>query len=247
MYIIAITGGIACGKSVVSREIRKFGAEIISADAIAHELSEPGQPIYDAYVEHFGREILDPYGRLDRRAIGRIVFNDLEQRKWINQTTHPMLLNRVREKLVEFQERGLPIAVLDVPLLFEAGWDYLADEIWVVWLNKKKQLSRLMYRNRLSLLEATARINAQMNVYKKRARADVVISNNRTRPQLKALIQRIMRRKFPHLKRHPTLKDELAHLARVRAQRKWTRELERQLGESDEAEGSPIEMIFDER
>ena len=223
MYIIAVTGGIACGKTVVSREIQKFGAEIISADAIAHELSEPGQPIYDAYVRHFGSSILDEQERLDRRMIAGIVFNDLEERKWIDQTTHPLLLNRVRDKLVEVQSRGVPIAVLDIPLLFEAGWQHLADEVWVVWLSKARQFRRLMYRNRLSPFEAAARINSQMDVNRKRALADFVINNSRPRPELKAYIQRLMNRRFPHLTRNPNLKEELAVLAEYNENRRLER------------------------
>lgn len=199
LYIIAVTGGIACGKSVVSREIAKFGAKIISADQIAHELSRPGEPIFNAYVEHFGREILFNNGWLNRQEIGRIVFKDQNERRWIDETTHPLLLNRARDLLEEYQAEGLPLAVLDVPLLFEAGWDVLADEIWVVWLYPRKQLQRLMYRNRLSYLEAVRRINSQMNVYEKRKRADIVINNNASRPMLLNRVQKLIRKKFPHL------------------------------------------------
>ena len=224
MYIIAVTGGIACGKTVVSREISKFGAEIISADAIAYELSEPGQPIYNAYLRHFGRCILDDDEQLNRRAIGGIVFNDMKERKWIDRTTHPLLLNRVRDKLVETQEKGFPIAVLDVPLLFEAGWQYLADEVWVVWLSKMRQFRRLMYRNKLNPFEASARINSQMDVNKKRALADLVINNSRPRAELKAYIEKLMNYKFPHLTRNPSLEDELEMIAAYNLQQKEERE-----------------------
>ena len=218
MYIIAVTGGIACGKTVVSSEIKKFGAELISADAIAHELSAPGQPIYNAYVKHFGTDILDSDRNLDRRAIAGIVFNNIEERRWIDETTHPILLNRVRERLVECQAQGFPIAVLDVPLLFEAGWEYLADEVWVVCLTKARQLRRLMFRNNLSRKEASARINAQMDLWEKRRRADFVILNNKTRSRLKGFIQHVMNRKFPHLTRNPSLLDEFRELALLRAE-----------------------------
>lgn len=236
MYIIAVTGGIACGKTVVSREISKFGAKIISADAIAHELSEPGQPIYNAYVRHFGTSILDSDDQLNRKKIGGIVFNDMKERKWIDYATHPLLLNSVRENLVYAQECGYPIAVLDVPLLFEAGWDYLADEIWVVWLSKARQFRRLMYRNKLNMFEASARINAQMDVRKKRALADVIINNNRPRPELKAYVEKLMNRKFPHLTREPSLEEELAIIAEYNAQRREEEEHFRALKAQQEAD-----------
>lgn len=259
MYIIAVTGGIACGKTVVSREIQKFGAVIISADRIAHALSRPGRAIYNAYVEHFGRGILDAEEKLDRRAIAGIVFNDPEQRKWINQTTHPLLLNRVRDKLVKFQERGVPIAVLDVPLLFEAGWEYLADEVWVVCLNRGKQFRRLMFRNQLTPSEAEARINSQMSIKDKRERADRVINNNRTRATLKRRVQEVMNRQFPHLTRTPPLEEELEaiKLSRTKRYEEWLKfEAERARAraqtlwdiahwyeeDEDDLSGSPVEM-----
>ncbi len=221
MYILAVTGGIACGKTVVSYEIRKFGAEVVSADHFVYDLSEPGQPIYNAYVEHFGKEILSEDGKLDRRSIACIVFNDPNEKRWVDRTTHPMILNCIRQELVDIQSRGVPIAVLDVPLLFEAGWEYLADEIWVVWVNRKRQFRRLMYRNQISYLEAFARINAQMPLDEKRARADTVINNAKTRYDLKKKVQRLMLAKFPYLKRQgPSIEEEEAEYLAMHAERK---------------------------
>ena len=221
LYIIAVTGGIACGKTVVSYEIRKYGAEVVSADHLVYNLSEPGQPIYDAYVNHFGKDILREDGTLDRRAIACIVFNDPREKFWIDQTTHPMILNRIRQQLVDIQSSGAPIAVLDVPLLFEAGWEYLADEVWVVWLSKSKQFRRLMYRNRISYLEAFARINAQMDLDEKRARADVAINNSKKKYELKKKVMRLMREKFPHLSRQgPSIEEEEAEYLAAREAKK---------------------------
>ena len=208
MYIIGVTGGIACGKTVVSYEIKKYGAEVISADNLVHEMSEPGRPIYNAYIEHFGEDILNFEGKLDRRMIACIVFNDPSEKEWIDRTTHPMILNAIRDRLVENQSKGVPITVLDVPLLFEAGWDYMADEVWVVWLNRKRQFRRLMYRNRISYLEAAARINAQMSLLEKRALADVTINNAKNKYELKKKVQRLMNARFPNLTRKGTIEEE---------------------------------------
>ncbi len=221
LYIIAVTGGIACGKTVVSYEIRKYGAEVVSADHLVYNMSNPGQPIYNAYVEHFGEGILQADGRLDRRSIACLVFNDPLEKQWVDQTTHPMILSRIRQQLVEVQERGAPIAVLDVPLLFEAGWEYLADEVWVVWLQRSRQFRRLMYRNRISYLEAFARINAQMDVREKRSRADVAINNSKNKYELKKKVQRLMLAKFPHLTRQgPSIEEEEAEYLAAREAKK---------------------------
>ena len=210
MYILAVTGGIACGKTVVSHEIGQYGAAIISADQIAYSLSEPGRPIYEAYVEHFGEHILDEGGKLDRRSIACIVFNDSAEKDWVDRTTHPLILNCIRDRLVENQERGVPITVLDIPLLFEVGWEYMADEIWVVWLNSKRQFRRLMYRNRISYLEAFARINAQMDLGEKKKLADATLNNAKTKYELKKKVERLMKVKFPHLKRPIPIEEEYA-------------------------------------
>lgn len=221
LYIIAVTGGIACGKTVVSYEIRKYGAEVVSADQLVYKMSEPGQPIFNAYVEHFGEGILNEDGKLDRRSIACIVFNDPLEKQWVDQTTHPLILNRIRQQLVEIQKRGAPIAVLDVPLLFEAGWEYMADEVWVVWLAKSKQFRRLMYRNRISYLEAFARINAQMDIELKRERADVAINNSKKKYELKKKVMRLMLEKFPHLSRQgPSIEEEEAEYLAARESKK---------------------------
>ena len=210
MFILGVTGGIACGKSSVSRDIAKYGAKIISADQLAHALSEPGKDIYNAYVKRYGDMILFDNGRLDRRAIADIIFEEKEERRWAEETIHPIILNHVRDRLVKYQSKGVRLTVLDVPLLFEAGWDELTDEVWVVWLNPIRQLNRLMYRNKLNEFDARARINAQMNPFDKRSRAAEVISNNGTRYAVHRRIQTLMKKKFPYMIRRPSIEEEEA-------------------------------------
>ena len=199
MYIIGITGGIACGKSMVSFELSKYGSKIISADNIAHWQMEPGGEIYESYVRHFGEEILTEDGQLDRKKIGSIVFNDKSELNWINEITHPIILKYIRERLVRYQNKGIPLVVLDVPLLYEVGWDKECDEVWVVYLKQGRQLQRLMERNNLTTEEAEARIKVQMSNKEKRLRADKVIDNNGYRKATRRQIQRLISRKFPHL------------------------------------------------
>ena len=193
MNIIGLTGGIACGKSTVSKILRSLGAKVIDADAAAHALSQPKQPLYDAYVARFGAEILTAQGTLDRAAIGRIIFKDPNVRAEIDALAHPLIQSDVEQQMQAVCPNA-PAVVLDVPLLFEAGWEVLTDEVWVVSLPEAAQLVRLMERDpAMTEEEARARIAAQMPLSEKRARADVVIDNSGTKEETLHMIERIWR------------------------------------------------------
>lgn len=184
MKIIGLTGGIACGKSTVSKALRALGACIIDADALAHELSQPNQALFNAYVQRFGMAIVTPGGTLDRAAIARLIFTDPTMRAEVEQISHPLIRRAVEERLRMAEKEQKRAAVLDVPLLFEAGWDALADEVWVVALPPEEQLTRLLARDKtMSEGEARARIAAQMPLAEKCARADVVIDNSGTKEE----------------------------------------------------------------
>lgn len=181
MHIIGLTGGIACGKSAISETLEYYGAEVIDVDKLAHELSNPGEKIFQAYLSHFGKSILQEDGTLNRRQIGEIVFNNPAELQWINETTHPILHTALIERIEDFFKQGTRLLVLEIPLLFEAGWDDLADENWVVILKRQIQIKRLMRRDNLNRAQARARIDAQMSQADRIARADVVIDNSEMR------------------------------------------------------------------
>ena len=197
MKIIGLTGGIACGKSTVSTELRAHGAAIIDADALAHELSQPHRPIYNAYVERFGREIVTADGTLDRAAIARRVFADPAVRAEVEAIAHPIIRRAAEERLRAARDENKRAAVLDVPLLFEAGWDALADETWVVALPREEQLARLLARDTsMDAGEARARIAAQMPLAEKCARADVVIDNSGTVEEIREYIGKLWKERI---------------------------------------------------
>ena len=192
MKIIGLTGGIACGKSTVSKALRALGACIIDADALAHELSQPNQALFNAYVQRFGMAIVTPGGTLDRAAIARLIFTDPTMRAEVEQISHPLIRRAVEERLRMAEKEQKRAAVLDVPLLFEAGWDALADEVWVVALPPEEQLMRLLARDRtMSAGEARARIDAQMPLAEKCARADVVIDNSGTKEETRDYVGKL--------------------------------------------------------
>lgn len=184
MFIIGLTGGIACGKSAITYIAKQLGAATFDVDEATHELLKPEGALYKIYIQHFGKQILTAGGKIDKRIISEIIFHDETERLWINSVAHPILLNCTRDFLVESLERGEKVAVLEIPLLFEAGWQFLVDEVWAVFLPREFQIYRLIRRNKITPEQAAARINSQMSVFAICRKADVVISNKGTQEQL---------------------------------------------------------------
>lgn len=191
MKVIGLTGGIASGKSTVSNLLREqYGAVVLDADKVAREIAEPGEPLWEAFVSRYGKErVLRADGTLDREAIAEIVFHDASERAWMDGAAHPLIERRMIERLDECRVLGKKLVVLDVPLLYEAGWEKIPDEVWVVFVDQKTQLKRLMHRNGLSETLARERIASQMPMEEKKLRADVVIDNNGTREETVAQVK----------------------------------------------------------
>lgn len=178
LYIIGLTGGIACGKSAIAETLRRrFRAATLDIDQVTRWLLDPGGELFEIYVRHFGSYVVTNEGYLNRKLIGEIIFNHPDERKWINSIAHPILLNHARQFLVDCAEIGTRLVVLEVPLLFEAGWEHLFDEIWAVYTKRQTQIFRLMCRDKLTKQQALTRINAQMSTEEICARADVKIRN----------------------------------------------------------------------
>ena len=176
--IIGLTGGIASGKSTMAKFFRDKGAAVLDVDAIAHQLAQPRCVLYKIYVQHFGEDILQPDGTLDRRAIGQKIFADKNEHQWLNEHTHPILAHVMRQQIACMQSKNFPIIILDVPLLFEAGWDKMTEVNCLVFVDEDIQLERLMRRNGYTEAEARKRIAAQMPLAEKKQRADTFIDNN---------------------------------------------------------------------
>ncbi|MCR5833080.1 MAG: dephospho-CoA kinase [Selenomonadaceae bacterium] len=191
MLIIGLTGGIACGKSAVSDTLKRhFNAVILDIDKITQWLLQPNGELFKIYVKHFGERVVSGSGNLNKKLIGEIIFNDDSERQWINSVSHPILLNRARDFLVECNDVGTNIVVMEVPLLFEVGWENLFDRIWAVYVPQKIQIKRLMCRDKLTYAQALKRISAQMSTKEICNRADVVIENNGRRT---AIIEQVSR------------------------------------------------------
>lgn len=192
MKLLGLTGGIACGKSTVSAMLRERGVTVLDADVLCHALMEPGQPLFEAYVSHWGRSILQADGGLDRHAIGAIVFADVKERTWMNETAHPIIRKAMLEAMERERAKGTPICVLDVPLLYESGWDACCDAVCVVWVRPEVQKARLIARNGWLPEEADARIAAQMPLSEKCMRAKFCIDNNGTPEQTRRQVEEML-------------------------------------------------------
>jgi len=176
VFLIGLTGGIASGKSTVAERFVKHGAELIDADAISREVMQPGTRAFNEIVEHFGHEVLDDDGFIDRAALGAIVFDDERQRSILNEITHPPILAEIADQL-ELLVAFDGCVVLDVPLLVESEVDRRYDAIIVVATREETQVRRLMRHRGMSERDARQRVRAQAPLEVKLARATHVLWN----------------------------------------------------------------------
>ncbi|MFW0861615.1 MAG: dephospho-CoA kinase [Dethiobacter sp.] len=177
MLIVGLTGGIATGKSTVADIFEELGAYRIDTDRLARLVVEPHQPVWEAVVLSFGTGVLSDSGSLDRKKLAAIIFADPEKREVLNKLTHPAVRTLLREELAHARQQGVGIVLVEVPLLYEAGFDCEVDCVIVVKTTEKTQLARLLSRENLSEEAARLRIEAQMPLQEKMIRADYQIDN----------------------------------------------------------------------
>lgn len=193
MLTVGLTGGIASGKSTVSRLLRERGAPIVDADQIVHQLQAPGSPLLAEIAAAFGATVIRPDGSLDRPRLGSIVFADPAKRQQLEAIVHPPVRAQIWAEAAEHERAGAPAVILDIPLLVEGGWQEQLDRVWLVWVDAKTQVERLMARDGLPREGALARIGAQMELDQKRAFADLVIENTGSLAQLEAQVDQAWR------------------------------------------------------
>jgi dephospho-CoA kinase len=182
MLLVGLTGGIASGKSLVARVFKDLGARLIDADRIVHDLLSPDQQAGQEVLSYFGKQILLPDGRIDRRKLGEIVFNDAEKRAWLNQCLHPRVFDAYQAQVRQaLGHSSGALIVLDAALLIETGYHRKMDRIVVVYSKPEQQLERLISRDRFTEEEALARIRSQLPLAEKRSLADYVIDNTGSR------------------------------------------------------------------
>ncbi len=176
--VVGLTGGIASGKTTVSKMFADLGIPVVDADDLAREVVEPGTPGLAAIVDAFGSEVLDSEGRLDRKKVGDLVFQDEAARATLNDILHPRIGAAGAQHLASYDDHDAPYVVYEAALLVETGAHSAFPVLVVVSADEAVQRLRLIARDGYTVQEANARIEAQLPLSKKVAAADFVVTNN---------------------------------------------------------------------
>jgi dephospho-CoA kinase len=193
MLVVGLTGGIASGKTTVGRLFEQLGIPIICADDLAKKAVSPGSPALELIRQEFGETVIDSSGELDRAAMAKVVFSDSAKRKMLETIIHPVVSSEKELRLRELQQSGFEIAIVDVPLLYEAGWEKSFDAVIVVFVQRDIQESRLANRDHFSQDEVKSRLDSQMSLREKSKRANFLIDNSghldNTRDQVSRIVE----------------------------------------------------------
>lgn len=181
MLIVALTGGIATGKSVAARVLEELGCYVHHADKTAHELMEPEKPAWREIVDHFGEEILNNDKTINRSKLGSIVYSDRKERLFLNKIVHPLVSEKRKEIIQSLEKDGrYKIFVSEAALTIEAGFVQFFDRIVVVYCEKETQIKRLMERDQISRGEALEKLKSQKDPEEKTKYADYIIDTSDT-------------------------------------------------------------------
>jgi dephospho-CoA kinase len=187
--VFGLTGGIASGKSTVSRMLAERGIPMVDADLLAREVVQPGEPASLAIREAFGPGVFAEDGSLDRKALGAIVFADASRRAALNAIVHPAVSALAQRRFAEHAAAGAPLVGYEVPLLFENGLDAVFRPTVLVAVDEATQVARLMARDGSTEDEARQRIRAQWPLAKKLERATIVLWNDGPPERLEAKVE----------------------------------------------------------
>jgi len=192
--IVGLTGGIASGKSTIVKMFEDNKIPVIDTDDIARELLNSDEAIKATIIETFGEDILTPSKEINRNKLAKIIFSDKDQRQKLNDIVHPQVKDRVFKEIEHFKDLNHNIIVVDVPLLFEAGFDQFMDKTIVVYAKKKTQIERLIAREGIDEAYAKQKVNAQIPLSKKKEKADYCIDNSQSILQTAKSFQRILKK-----------------------------------------------------
>ncbi len=192
--IVGLTGGIATGKSTVSRMFSEKDIPVLDADRYAKAELAQDTPSYEALVELLGEEILTPSKEINRNKLARRIFKDASMRQKVNDIIHPRVKRRMKREIEHLEKSGEPIVVLDVPLLFETDFHELVDVSVLVYARQKDQIDRLVAREKIDESYARQKIKAQMPLSRKRELADFVIDNSKSILDTRKSFDRVLNR-----------------------------------------------------
>lgn len=196
MKLVGLTGNIASGKSSVSQILKSLGSEIIDMDKIGKEIQDENyKGVLERIRKCFGETVIVK-NKLDRKKLAKIVFSSEEALSKLNEIMIPLMTERLLSEIESLKRKGVKIAVVDGAILYEAGWDRLVDEVWVVYTPRDLQVKRLTEREQMTSEEANARIDVQMSIDKKIMRADFVIDNSGDLDHLKQQVNELWQKMF---------------------------------------------------
>jgi dephospho-CoA kinase len=178
MRVYAYTGGIACGKSQLAQVFIKNNIPVIDADKLAHELYEPGSPIYKRIIEHFGKEILDRDKMIDRKRLGTIIFSNKQEKVWLEKLVHPEVRKLLWQRVKEKQDLGYQVILVEAALMIESGLHKDFDGVIVISCDPKIQIERVMQRDQIDQVMAQQKIDSQLALDEKIKIADHHIENS---------------------------------------------------------------------
>ena len=176
-FVLGITGGIATGKSSVVQHFIDLGFPVVDADIIARHLLDQNEQAYNEVVKVFGSEILQENGEIDRQALGALVFNHPDKLKQLDELMAPFLQKSILAAIKQASQNQ-KLVIVDVPLMYEKGYDEWMDQVAVVYCTPNQQLKRLMQRNQLTEREAKQRMDSQLPIEMKKLLAEVVFDNS---------------------------------------------------------------------
>ena len=192
MKIIGLTGNIACGKSTVAAIFKELGATLIDADKVARDIVGKGNPALKKIIKHFGNEILNKDGTLNREKLGSKVFNDKNQRQILNDITHPEIFKEINNLIEKYRSEGKRIVIIEATLIIEREkLKKIIDKLIVVSTSKDIQIKRLKDRDGFSKEQAILRINSQIPIEEKIKHADYVIHNDSDISNIKNQVETI--------------------------------------------------------
>ena len=187
--VIGITGGIASGKSNIVNVIENEGYKVLSCDKIYQELSEIGMPIYNNILNTFGDSFILPNRKLDKKKLGKLIFNNEDKKILLNSITHPVIKDVLINEINKSSEEYI---FIEIPLLYEAKFDDLCDFIIVAYLPKDEQIKRLMERDMIDYNYALAKISSQDSLDDKKAKANFVINTIGTFDETKKEVLQVL-------------------------------------------------------
>ncbi|WP_086312797.1 dephospho-CoA kinase [Enterococcus sp. 7F3_DIV0205] len=186
--VLGLTGGIATGKSTVVNVFKGLGFPVVDADVIAREIVEIGTPALTKIAITFGSEVLYSDGSLDRKKLGDIVFSDEKKRTQLNELLSPFLKEAILSQIAA-KKNETSLIVVDIPLLYEGGYDAFVDKVAVVYVPEKTQMIRLMKRDNLTETEANQRVNSQLSIEKKKEKADIIFDNQKSIQETEKIVK----------------------------------------------------------